>query len=141
MKSIKTLIKMYTRELDDRRRKMNALQDEQERVRTRKVQLEAALIDEQKRAQEDPSLLITLPAFMESARRRIRNFAEQIGLLEVKIIEARHEIAMIFAELKKYEIYEEMKEDQAEQKEAQRLQQAMDELGLRSFTLKDADKP
>ena len=49
----------------------------------------------------------------------------------------RNEIAEIFRELKRYEIYDEMKEAETKVKEDLREQKEMDEMGLRSFVYKD----
>lgn len=138
MKAIGTLIKLYQRELDTRRRKLKELQDEQEAFRQRQKDAEIALVEEQLKAQTDSTLLFTLPAFIEGTRRRIQHFAEQVGILEVRILEVRNEINHIFGELKRYEIYDEMKTTEADQKRAALEQRAMDELGLRGHTYKDS---
>lgn len=140
MKAVKTLIKLYTRDLDDRRRKLAALQSEQDRLKEQKQRTEEALQAEQLRAQSDTSLLFSLPAFVEGTRKRIWKFANHIGELEVRILKARHEISQVFGELKRYEIYDEMKEKEAAQKLLRRENEALDEVGIRGFTVKDADR-
>ncbi len=51
----------------------------------------------------------------------------------------RDEIAVIFQELKRYEIYDEMKNAEKKDKADKREQKLMDEMGLRSFTYKDVN--
>lgn len=140
MKAVGTLIKLYQRELDARRRSLNEVLKEQDTFRQKQRNAEEALVTEQQRAQEDTTLLFTLPAFVEGTRKRIEQYATQIGLLEVRVLELRNEINHIFGELKRYEIYEEMKTNEADQKRALIEQRAMDELGLRGHVYKDSDK-
>lgn len=137
MKAIRTLIKLYSRELDERRRSLATLQSEQDRVKAEKERTEQALKEGQTRAQEDTSLLFSLPAFIEGSRKHIWKLAGHIGELEVRILKLRHEISQIFGELKRYEIYEEMKEKEEEAKQSARETQALDEVGLRAFTYKE----
>ena len=139
MKSIKTLIKLQQRQLDTKRRYLKELQDERDVLAAKKVELEVSLIEEQNRALENMELAMTLPAFVKITRRNIVILQENVELADRNILKVRDEIAEIFQVLKRYEIYKDFKQEEADQKLAQREQKLMDEMGLRGFIYKEPE--
>lgn len=137
MKSIQTLIKLQQRDLDDKRRILKNLLDEEALLEAKKEEFKSAIIEEQKRAQADMESAFTLPAFIQTTRRNIITLEDRIILTRKKVEQVRTVITAIFQELKRYEIYDDLKETEARAKESQREQGEMDEMGLRGFIYKD----
>ena len=137
MKSIQTLIKLQQRQLDEKRRVLKHLQEKEELLRAKKEELKCSIIEERKKASGDLQASVTLPAFIKMTQQNIEIVGEQITLTQAQAETVRNEIAEIFGELKRYEIYDEIKEAEATLKESQREQKEMDEMGLRGFIYKD----
>ena len=137
MKSIQTLIKLQQRQLDEKRRVLKQLLDQEEMLKAKKESLKQSIIDERKRALEDVQTAYTLAAFIKMTEQNIELLAAQIIQTQQKIEAIRQEIAEIFNELKRLEIYDKMKEDEIVAEENKREQKNMDEMGLRGFIYKD----
>jgi len=139
MKSIQTLIKLQQRQLDEKRRVLKELLDQEAMMVAKKEETKQAIMDEQKKSMSDIQAAYTLPAFIKKARSDIQTMEEYMVGLRKQADAVRDEIAAIFQELKRYEIYDEMKEAEAKDKADKREQKLMDEMGLRSFTYKDVN--
>jgi flagellar export protein FliJ len=137
MKSIQTLIKLQQRQLDEKRRVLKQLLDQEEMLKAKKEALKQSIIDERKRALEDVQTAYTLAAFIKMTEHQIEAIGEEIIQTQQKIETIRQEIAEIFNVLKRYEIYDKMKEDEIIFEENKREQKDMDEMGLRGFIYKD----
>ena len=137
MKSIQTLIKLQQRQLDEKRRVLKQLLEQEEALKTKKEAFKKSIIDERIRALEDVQTAYTLAAFIKMTEQNIELVSVQIIRTQQQVEEVRNEIAEIFRELKRYEIYDEMKEAETKVKEDLREQKEMDEMGLRSFVYKD----
>lgn len=139
MKSLATLIKLYSRQLDDRRREMVALELE-------KQQLEAALaaIREELKREQDAAAASSESRFAYSNyatanNKRQQQFIQEIGSLEVKIFQLAHTISLLFTELKKYEIALENKSRQLEAEETRKENIRLGDIALNSFSRKEKE--
>lgn len=139
MKSIQTLIKLQQRQLDEKRRRLKELLDQETMMIAKKEEAKQSILDEQKRSMNDIQAAYTLPAFVKKARSDIQTLENHIITVKKQADEVRDQIAVIFQELKRYEIYDEMKELEAKDKADKREQKIMDEMGLRSFTYKNGN--
>lgn len=139
MKSIQTLIKLQQRQLDEKRRVLKDLLDQEAMLLGKKEETKQAILEEQKRSMSDIQAAYTLPAFIKKARNDIQTIEEYMVGLRKQADAVRDEIAAIFQELKRYEIYDEIKETEKKDKVDKREQKIMDEMGLRSFVYKDVN--
>ena len=139
MKSIQTLIKLQQRQLDEKRRVLKELLDQEAMLVAKKEETKQAILEEQKRSMSDIQAAYTLPAFIKKARSDIQTMEDYMVGLRKQADAVRDEIAAIFQELKRYEIYDEMKETEKKDKADKREQKLMDEMGLRSFVYKDVE--
>jgi len=137
MKSIQTLIKLQQRQLDEKRRILKQLIDQEEMLKAKKESLKLSIIEERKKALEDVQTAYTLAAFIKMTEQNIELLGVQIIETQQKAEVVRQEIAEIFNELKRLEIYDKMKEDEIVAEENKREQKDMDEMGLRGFIYKD----
>lgn len=139
MKSIQTLIKLQQRQLDEKRRRLKDLLDQESMMIAKKEETKQSILEEQKRSMSDIQAAYTLPAFVKKARSDIETLENHIITVRQQADAVRDEIAVIFQELKRYEIYDEMKETEKKDKADKREQKLMDEMGLRGFTYKDVN--
>lgn len=136
MKSILTLIKLEQRKLDDLRRHLKSLQDEEAMLIAKKEELAQNLITEQKKAVNDLNAAQTFPAYQKFTKQSIASLGDLIITTRQRADKVREEIALSFGELKKLEIYRDVKTAETEEKSAKIEQKMMDEMGLRKFSLR-----
>ena len=122
MKSLKTLIKLHKKKLDDLVKQINNLEEKKNIYETRLKKLQAEILIELKKY-TGTEYAFMLDNYMKSAEGREQKFKEQIKEFEQQISVLRAELAEQFAELKKFEIalqnrinIEKEKERQAEVK-------------------------
>jgi len=139
MKSLKTLIRIHRRQLDDLRREMANFEAQRDRLIQGIQALQAELEREIQLAEE----MVGLGNFFGNFAGRIRNRQEVLGQevkkLDIEIIKLSQKIAAIFSEVKKYEIALENRIKAMKAEENRKETQMLDEVGLQQFRRKNAE--
>ena len=106
MKGRKLLIRLHEREVDEKRKQLAELDRLLDSLRAQVHNLEAELLIEQHKAGGDPDALMTYDAYAQAVIERRKNLAATISDVELRVAQARDELADAFRDLKKYEIAE-----------------------------------
>lgn len=128
VKSLKTLIKLAAKDVENEQQIMGRLQAKLDELNEKKTAFEQAILKESELAQKKPEYSADFGNFANSVQDKIRNLAEQIHLQEQKIATQRDVLRAAFAEQKKYEIALENKEEMISQEEKRKEQIMLDEL-------------
>ncbi len=137
-KSLTTLIKLRTDELDKMQARKTQLEGQQQQFQRTIEQLKARLIREEKAAEAEPALMEFLPLYRDQNRQQQVEYGRAVDRLEGQIRELQDVVARIFSERKKLEIAKSHIE-KAEEAEAKRLeQQLLDEMGLQGFVRRES---
>lgn len=132
MKTIATLIRLAKLEVDNRRRLLADLL-EQDAAFDRAVQrLDNELITERDKARESPEYAAGYTAYAKHAASRRKALIDRKAALAVDIDKARDRLAEAFEEQKKYEITAERRDDAEAAERNRREQLDLDELGLQA---------
>lgn len=130
MKTIDTLIRLAKLEVDNRRRTLAELLDQDAAFDRAIARLDQEVEDERDKARQFPEFATGYTAYAKHAADRRSALVESKAVLSVQIDEARDQLAESFEEQKKFEI---TAENQAAQEAAdldRREQVELDELGL-----------
>lgn len=138
MKSLKTLIKLQKRELDQLRRQVAALEGARDNLIATIERLQDELVRELEAANTMMDLRGFFGDFSDAIKKKQRALASKVVQFEQQIQELAIEIGNRFSELKKYEIALEAHKKREKEKEAKKEQAEMDEMGLRIFRYKDS---
>jgi flagellar export protein FliJ len=130
MRNRESLIRLHKFHVDEKRRKLAELDLMLQEFRARERELEAQVIEEQKKAGISDVAHYAYPMFAKSVIRRRQNILASIEDIDRQIEAAKEELSAAFRELKKYETLEENRK-RGHRKEAMRLEQAeLDEVAL-----------
>lgn len=140
MKSLTTLIKLFSRQLDDRRREMVALEQERQQVDAALTSLRADLKAEQDAAAASPESRFSYSNYAKQNNNRQQQLIQELGNIDIKIYTLAHTISMLFTELKKYEIALENKERQLEAEENRKEDIRLGDIALNSFIRKGKEE-
>lgn len=103
-KTLATLVKVHSHEVDQQRRAVVELEEGQQRMRDA-LASHLALIDQQKEAARvNDEAARALPVWLDHALAHEQALHQQIAQFEEWLVEARDELQSRYAELKKYEI-------------------------------------
>ncbi len=130
MRSRKTLIQLRRFEVDERRQTVADIETMSEELRQMVVDLERQIQVEQEKAGVDDVNHFAYPTFAKAAIQRRDNLNNSVKDLEVKLEEARDQLAEAFEELKKVELIEERDAERVRSQTAAREQAELDEIGL-----------
>ena len=130
MKSLKTLVRARQRVLDEKRRALNLLEEQEDRLNDGRSALAAEQLREAENVRNSKDGGFGYGSYLTGAR--MRDQAIQFGLLKLggEIESARDEIAEAYAEIKRFELIEAAQIERARKGEARREQEELDELGL-----------
>lgn len=131
MKSLKTLIQLQQRQLDDQRKILNQLEQEGERLALLIKQLKDELAAEAKLASEQPEMARYYGGFAQGNEVQQKNIRQQQAKLSKLTEHQREVIRAAFAELKKLEIAQENALKIAKAKVDKAENAELDEIGLR----------
>lgn len=133
MKSLQTLVRARQRLLDEKRRALNELEMQEDRL----IAARRALADEKCREGENIRAGggdgYGFGSYLAGVQIRDAALREGIRQLEPRIEAARDEIAEAFAEIKRLELIEAAQVERARRVAAKREQDELDELGLNVF--------
>jgi flagellar protein FliJ len=133
---LKGLIRLSRWQVDERRRELAALEEFAAQLDEQRRRLEAEDERERAAAAASPEAAFSYPAYarvMSVRRHKLQQSqAEVVG----QVARARDALAQAFQDLKRYEVAAENRAKLAEQREARRQQQIMDDLGIEGFRRK-----
>jgi flagellar biosynthesis chaperone FliJ len=140
MKSLRTLIKLHKRELDEQKRILLDLENQKDQLHQALVLLKHDLIKQQQIVTNDPEVSYSYSNYYN------KNISQQhhvtTGIVEVnnnmELISSQ--IYELYAEVKKYEIILANKEKQFKQMQSKNEDAYLDEIAINSFIRKDSDQ-
>jgi flagellar FliJ protein len=137
MHSLKTLIKLFSTQLDERRRILTQHEKKREYLIFSLKGLRQELIDQQQITAADPEIAFSYGnyAFRNMENQNILNLATQD--IDKQIIILQDEIFDIYSELKKYEITFANKEKQANYELQRREEAELNELAINNYNIKE----
>ncbi|HYM30952.1 MAG TPA: flagellar FliJ family protein [Candidatus Cybelea sp.] len=132
MKAMHTLIRLYRRQLDDKRRNLNDLERMKAEFEGQVRRLDEEIAAEQKCADSEETRF-AYGTYAEAAARRRITLAKSIGDLDSQIKAAREEVAVAFQEVKKFEILHDQRQRRTRQQAERREQIAQDETSIQTY--------
>ena len=130
MKSRKSLIQLRRFEVDERRQTVADIEAMMEELQQMVIDLERQIEVEQEKAGVSDVNHFAYPTFAKAAIARRDNLKNSCAELEVKLEEARDQLAEAFEELKKVELIEERDAERVRVHEASKEQAELDEIGI-----------
>lgn len=133
MKSLSTLIDLKQRDLDEKRRVLVQLEEQQDKLEQNAKQLKEELAHESALASGNPDIARFFGEFAKSNKQKQEVLAEKKVTL-LKLIEVQREnIREAFTELKQLEIAKENRDDEEAANATRKENAELDEIGLRGF--------
>jgi flagellar export protein FliJ len=136
MKGLTTLIRLHKRNLDDLRRQMVILENEETQLQQAVVTLQQELESEIKLAAAKPEMSSFFGEFAKRIRNRQEKIRQEIKEVETKIRKLNDEIAEEFTELKKFEIALENAKNRAKSEENRKETLMLDEIAAQQYQKK-----
>jgi len=130
MKSRKSLIQLRRFEVDERRQTVADIETMKGELQQMVIDLERQIEVEQEKAGVSDVNHFAYPTFAKAAIVRRDNLKNSCAELEVKLEEARDQLAEAFEELKKVELIEERDAERVRVHEASKEQAELDEIGI-----------
>jgi flagellar export protein FliJ len=130
MKSRKSLIQLRKFEVDERRQTVSDIETMMGELQQMVIDLERQIEVEQEKAGVSDVNHFAYPTFAKAAIARRDNLKNSCAELEVKLEEARDQLAEAFEELKKVELIEERDAERVRVHEASKEQAELDEIGI-----------
>ena len=130
MKSRKSLIQLRRFEVDERRQTVADIEAMMGELQQMVIDLERQIEVEQETAGVSDVNHFAYPTFAKAAIARRDNLKNSCAELEVKLEEARDQLAEAFEELKKVELIEERDAERVRVHEAAKEQAELDEIGI-----------
>ena len=127
MKQLKTLIKYHKSLLDDKRRVLKKLRDEEESIINMQAHLEQELAEQAAIVAEQADMAMTFGSYTKSNIARRKKLAEYLVETQHLIELAEAEVADAYRELKKYEITKERRAKEEKQELDRKEQADLDE--------------
>ena len=136
MKGLLTLIKLNKRTLDELRRKMVSLETQKNKLLGSSDALQAELVKEMQLASATPEMGNFFGGFSRRIQQRQLEIAEEVIVLDKKMLVVDAEIRDAFAEVKKYEIALENAKLRAKEKHEHMENLELDEIAEQQFRRK-----
>lgn len=136
MKGRKLLIRLHEREVDEKRKQLAELDRLLDSLKAQVHSLEAELLMEQAKAGGNPDALMTYEAYAKAVIERRKKLAATISDVELRVGQARDELADAFRELKKYEIAESNFQRRKAMEEARVERIVLDDVAIEGFRRK-----
>lgn len=137
MKSLKTLITLRQRELDEKRRQLVQLEAELERLQAEEARLRHELQEEMRLAAEHPEMAQYFGGYAKGNETQQEQARQKQQLIQQGIEKQRDIITDAFRELKQLEIAKQNADEKAEANAKRKEAIAMDEIGLQRHLSKD----
>jgi flagellar FliJ protein len=138
MSDLKGLIRLARWQVDERRRELATLEEFAAKLAEERRRLEAEDERERAAATASPEAAFSYPAYARVMRERRLKLQQSQDEVAGQVARGRDALAEAFQDLKRYELAAEHRAKLAEQREARRQQQTMDDLGIEGFRRKTA---
>ena len=133
MKSaLKTLTRIQKFQIDEQRKILSELQENQDILQAQLEQLNRDFEQEKEFARNNAGVG-DFGAYVKRYMQQRENLEMQIAVLEKKIEHERDVMADMFKEQKTYEIVDDQRTKRAAKEEEQKMQKVLDEIGTNSF--------
>lgn len=139
MKSMQTLLRVKQREIDALKQAQGTLEEHREIMHQALDKLANALVQELKSAEAMPEMAQFFGSFSGHIKKRQEQIHVQLRKLEVELDKLAEQIRDRFSEMKKYELALAAYNKRETDKRRRREQQAMDEMGLRGYTMQKSE--
>lgn len=137
MAGLRNIIRLHEWTVDERRRELGLLLRDLGNLEQRIVDLEAEIVHEQKLAAAAPDTIGRVyGAYHERAMERREEMDALVLAKEREIEDAREVLAGAYMELKKYEIAQEVRDEEEAEEDARRDQLQLDEMALQQYRQK-----
>lgn len=136
MKTLDTLIKLHKQTLDRLRRELGTLQGEFEQLEYVKEKLKSEHRKEMEGLVQHPEFTGFFGGYSAHVRERVEKIDLEIQKLQVVMDKKREEIAIEFAEQKKYEIARTNQIKKQLDQENSRNRQQLDEIAMQQYNRK-----
>jgi flagellar FliJ protein len=128
MRELETLIKMHKLQVDQQRRVLAERQKEADTLTAMLAELHAALEAEKEKAKDDPESYFQIGPYIKKELDRQAKLKRNLLLKEKEVDAERDKLAVMFEELKRYEIAETNWQEQRKAELQKRETQSYDEL-------------
>jgi hypothetical protein len=137
LKSLATLVKVYKAQLDERRKQLNILLDNKKRKIDEIKWLEESIrIEEENLHKLDEDFRPMFLHYISGVRIKEGILLSEIDILNPQINKITDEIAVIFSEMKKYEIVKQNRESEIALELQRKAQMEIDEMAIMNFVRK-----
>lgn len=130
MMGLHTLIRLRRQQLDEKRKVLTELQGVLTALNGALHDLEAEVAREQRTAGNDPETAFLYGPYANAVIVRRQGIEAQIAEQAARVADAHGALMAAFRELKKLEVVQERRDEEARQKAALAEQKSLDELGL-----------
>jgi flagellar biosynthesis chaperone FliJ len=137
MSALNSLIRVHGWALDEKRRKLVALENLADKLKKDLRCLKEELEREQDEASRSLEGTVAFPTFIAAALERRKRLRESIAKVERSVEAAREDVTQAFQETKKYELARDNNEQRERHERDRREQSELDELGLNAHRRRD----
>lgn len=137
MAKLDGLIRLHSYQLDEKKKELGELNTLLTSQETALENLHAERKREEKFASSDPTLLMSFSEYLKAFKIKDEKIRKAIKRLEEQIEQMREQVREAFAELKKFEIIQRRREEEAAAKQAKAEAQELDEIGLENHRRKE----
>lgn len=138
MKSINTLIKINSRELDELRKEVVRQEEEKQRLIDENNNMEEQLQREHVLASNDPEMGVAFANYRRFIRGKQANIEKSLKNLDKRIDALKEDIAVKFGEVKKYEILLSSKMLEEQKKISDMENKEMDAIAINNHLKEDS---
>ncbi|MFZ4540639.1 MAG: hypothetical protein ACOYNL_02365 [Rickettsiales bacterium] len=138
MKSLTTLIRIKQREMDALKRQQGILEQQREEVQSIIDGLSNQLVSELKAAESMPEMAHFFGNYSASIKDRQEMMHGHLRRVDVELDRLANQLRDMFSEMKKYDLALTNWKKRKKDAEDKRLQQEMDEIGIRGYVRRDA---
>lgn len=138
MKGLRGLIRLGRFDLDEKRRRLKAFEEQRAAIEQALRNLATSVVTEQSVAGHSDDVGFAYANFAQAAIYRRAELEHQLRDAEIMVDAAKQDLAKAFQEVKRYEIVKANREAAAAKAEAMRVQAELDEIGITGFRRRDS---
>lgn len=137
--SLKSLIKLHKHELDEKRRVLALLYDQQDMLKQEQLFIEMAFEKEKEAVANSSEISYTFVNYAEEIKRRLHENAGKQEELQVIVDMAKDDMMITFSELKKYEMTQAAREQREEEEIKNKENKELDDIAIEGFRRKEKE--
>lgn len=139
MADLNPLIRLHKYKLDEMQRALAALNAQVMALERQKADLLVQIMREQEACEKNDEIGIAYGSFAQAAIERRRRLEESIDQVEAQILESRDKIKDAYAELKKFEMTQDARDQAEKDQVAYKQGQELDEIGLETHRRREKE--